>query len=151
MNQWMSKVQRPYGSRKITDGRWPLYDRRTVPGLDESSDAKYEYLDGSVFLLHPPSSAYDDDAIVDMAGRSQAHATVRARMAPVLGNALDDSSYSVYTSDARMKLAEKRSLYPNVSVACEEQTGTLLTNPIVVIDVLSPTTEKRDRGAKFNA
>ena len=60
--------------------------------LDESSDAKYAYLDGSVFLLRPPSSAYDDDAIVDMAGGSQAHATLCARMAPVLGNALDDSS-----------------------------------------------------------
>ncbi len=60
--------------------------------LDESSDAKYEYLDGYVFLLRPPSSAYDDDAIVDMAGGSLVHATLCARMAPVLGNALDDSS-----------------------------------------------------------
>ena len=104
-----------------------------------------------MFLLRPPSRAYDDDAIEDMAGGSLAHATLCARMAPVLGNALDDSSYSVYTSDARMKLAEKRSLYPDVTVACEEQTGMLLTNPVVVIEVLSPTTEKRDRGTKFNA
>jgi Uma2 family endonuclease len=27
----------------------------------------------------------------------------------------------------------------------------MLTNPVVVIEVLSPTTEKRDRGAKFKA
>jgi len=60
-------------------------------------------------------------------------------------------SCSVYTSNARTKLAEKRYIYPDVTVACEEQTGTLLTNPLVVIDVLSPTTEKLDRGAKFNA
>ena len=58
---------------------------------------------------------------------------------------------SVYTSNARMKLAEKRSLYPDVTVACEEQTGRLLTSPVVVIDVLSPTTEKRERGAKCTA
>jgi len=42
MNQWMSKVQRPYGSRKIPDGRWDgLY--MTVEqylALDEGSDAK---------------------------------------------------------------------------------------------------------------
>jgi len=74
-----------------------------------------------------------------------------ARMAPVLGNTLADSSCSVYTSNARMKLAENRYLYPDVRVACEEQTGTLLSNPLVVIVVLSPTTEKRDRGAKFTA
>jgi len=48
-----------------------------------------------------------------------------------------------------MQLAEKRYLYPDVLVACGEQTGTMLTNPTVVIEVLSPTTEKRDRGAKF--
>jgi len=46
--------------------------------LDESSDAKYAYLDGSVFLLRPPSSAYDVDAIVDMAGGSLAYAALRA-------------------------------------------------------------------------
>ena len=50
-----------------------------------------------------------------------------------------------------MKLAEKRYLYADVTVACDEQAGTMLTNPVVVIEVLSPTTEKRDRGAKFKA
>ena len=47
--------------------------------FDESSDAKYEYLDGYVLLLRPPSSAYDDDAIVDMAGGSLAHGALCAQ------------------------------------------------------------------------
>ncbi len=118
--------------------------------LDESSDAKYEYLDGYVFLLRPPSSDYDDEAI-DMAGGSIAHAALGARMAALLVNALADSPCTVYTSDARLQLAEKRYLYPDVTVACGEQTGMMLTNPVVVIEVLSPTTEKRDRGTKFSA
>ena len=50
-----------------------------------------------------------------------------------------------------MKVAEKRSLYSDVRVACEEQTGTLLTNPFVVIVALSPATEKRECEAKFNS
>jgi Uma2 family endonuclease len=119
--------------------------------LDESSDAKYEYLDGYVFLLRPPSSAYDDNAIIDIAGGSVTHAALCARMASLLDQALADGSCMVYTSDARMKLAERQYFYPDVTVACGEQAGTMLTNPIVVIEVLSPTTEKRERGVKFKA
>jgi Uma2 family endonuclease len=39
-----------------------------------------------------------------------------------------------------------------VTVACgEEGSNTLPTDPIVIIEVLSPATEKRDRGAKLTA
>lgn len=69
----------------------------------------------------------------------------------ILLNALADSPCTVYTSDARVKLAERQYFYPDVTVACGEQTGTMLTRPVVVIEVLSPTTEKRDRGTKFKA
>jgi Uma2 family endonuclease len=56
-----------------------------------------------------------------------------------------------YTSDARMKLAERQYLYPDVTVSCDEEAGSMLANPTVIIEVLSPTTEKRDRGAKFKS
>jgi Uma2 family endonuclease len=116
--------------------------------LDESSDAKYEYLDGYVFLVRPPSSSYDDQAM-DMAGGSVAHAALCARMASLLDQAIADSPCVVFTSDARMKVADRQYFYPDLTVACGEQTGTMLTDPVVVIEVLSPATEKRDRGAKF--
>jgi Uma2 family endonuclease len=119
--------------------------------LDESTDGKYEYLDGFVFMLRPPSSAYAENALVDMAGGSVAHAALCARIATLVNVALGDSPCMAYTSDARMKLAEKRYLYPDVTVSCDQEAGSMLANPTVVIEVLSPTTEKRDRGAKFNA
>ena len=119
--------------------------------LDESTDGKYEYLDGFVFMLRPPSSAYAENAFVDMAGGSVAHAALCARIATLVNVALGDSPCMAYTSDARMKLAEKRYLYPDVTVSCGQEAGSMLANPTVVIEVLSPTTEKRDRGAKFNA
>ena len=131
----------------ISDGLYMTVEQYLA--LDESSDAKYEYLDGYVFMLRPPSSAYDDQAVLDMAGGSVAHAALCARLALVLGNALADGPCMVYTSDARLKLAERQYFYPDVTVACSEQAGTMLTHPVVVIEVLSPTTEKRDRGAKF--
>jgi hypothetical protein len=59
--------------------------------LDEATDGKYEYLDGYVFMLRPPSSAYDDQALVDMAGGSVAHAALCARIATLVDVALGDS------------------------------------------------------------
>jgi len=119
--------------------------------LDEVTDGKYEYLDGLVFMLRPPSSAYAENALVDMAGGSVAHAALCARIATLVNVAVGDSPCMAYSSDARMKLAEKQYLYPDVMISCGQEAGSMLTNPIVVIEVLSPTTEKRDRGAKFKA
>ncbi len=56
----------------------------------------------------------------------------------------------IYSGDVRLKLAERRYVYADMTVACSEQKGTMLTNPVVVIEVLSPPTEQRDRGAKLN-
>jgi len=119
--------------------------------LDEATDGKYEYLDGFVFMLRPPSSAYAENALVDMAGGSVAHAALSARIVTLVNVALGDSPCMAYTSDARMRLAEKRYLYPDVTVSCGQEAGSMLANPTVVVEVLSPTTEKRDRGAKFKA
>lgn len=119
--------------------------------LDEATDGKYEYLDGFVFMLRPPSSAYSENALVDMAGGSVAHAALCARIVTLVNVALGESSCMAYTSDARMKLAEKQYLYPDVTVSCAQEAGLMLANPVVVVEVLSPATEKRDRGAKFKA
>src|SRR5579863_7561709 len=117
--------------------------------LDEATDGKYEYDNGYIFMIRPPSSAYDDHPIIDMAGGSIAHAAICVRLAQALGNALVNSSCTVYTSDARMQVAERQYLYPDLVVACGEQSGTMLVDPTVVFEVLSPSTEKRDRSAKF--
>ncbi|HEY6408927.1 MAG TPA: Uma2 family endonuclease [Ktedonobacteraceae bacterium] len=133
---------------QVSDGLYMTVEQYLA--LDESSDARYEYLDGYVYLLRPPSSAYDDQA-VDIAGGSIAHAALCARLVSLLDQALPDGPCMVYTSDARMRVAERQYFYPDVTVASGEQAGTMLANPVVVIEVVSPTTEKRDRRAKFKA
>jgi len=117
--------------------------------LDEATDAKYEYDNGYVFMLRPPSSANDENAILDMAGGSVAHGAICAQLVYLLVGALRGRPCRAYTSDMRMKLAERQYFYPDSTVACGQETGSMLQNPTVVIEVLSPTTEKRDRGAKF--
>src|SRR5579859_1773306 len=84
--------------------------------LDEATDGKYEYLDGFVYMLRPPSSAYTETVLVDMAGGSVSQAALCARMLTLVNVALGDSPCMAYTSDARMKLSEKRYLYPDVTV-----------------------------------
>lgn len=137
------------GRSQVSDGLYMTVEQYLA--LDDATDAKYEYLDGYVFMLRPPSSAYDDDAIIDMAGGSIAHSAICAQLTYLLVGALRGTPCRAYSSDTRTKLAQKRYLYPDVIVACGEQIGTMLTNPTVVIEVLSPSTEQRDRGAKFRS
>lgn len=120
--------------------------------LDDNTDGLYEYWHGQVVMLRPPSSAYIGHDIVDMAGGSPAHAALAARLASLLDQGLpEDGPCIVYSSDVKLKLAEDHYLHPDVTVGCGEQNGKVLTDPTVVIEVLSPSTEKRDRGAKQKA
>lgn len=120
--------------------------------LDEATDGKYERLNGMVTMLRPPSSLYGaDETIVDMAGGSDAHAALCMRVGLLLGNQLEDAPCVVYSSDRRLKLPQGNHLFSDLTVACGEETGSLATEPIVIIEVLSPATEKRDRGAKLAA
>jgi Uma2 family endonuclease len=118
--------------------------------LDEATDGNYEFYDGYVVMLRPPSSAYDERAMFDMAGGSLAHAALCVRLGGMLDQALADGPCMAYNSDVKLKVGTTRHYFhSDVSVACESHAGNLLTDPVVVIEVLSLATEKRDRGAKF--
>lgn len=118
--------------------------------LDDTTDGLYEYWHGVIIMLRPPSSAYMENAIVAMAGGSLAHAALSARMASLLDQGLPpDGPCIVYSSDVKLKLAEDHYLHPDVTVSCTEQTEGVLTHATVIIEILSPNTEKRDRGAKL--
>jgi Putative restriction endonuclease len=120
--------------------------------LDDNTDGLYEYWHGQVIMLRPPSSAYMGHAIVDMAGGSPAYVALSARLASLLDQGLpEDGPCIVYSSDVKLKLAEDHYLHPDVTVGCTEQGGKMLTDPTVIIELLSSSTEKRDRGAKLKA
>lgn len=120
--------------------------------LDENTDGLYEYWHGQVIMLRPPSSVYMRNAFIDMAGGSPIHAAIAARLASLIDQGLpEEGSCIVYSSDAKVKLAEDHYLHPDLTVSCAEQDGKMLTHPSIIIEVLSPNTEKRDRGAKLEA
>ena len=100
-------------------------------------DVRYEYLDGQIFM---------------MSGGSVNHAAISANIIAFLLQALREASCLVLTSDARVKLNDARYVYPDVTVKCGSQLqneAQHVTEPTVVVEVLSPGTEAYDRGRKL--
>jgi len=96
---------------------------------------------------------YDRGQIIAMAGASRAHNLISANIARVVGNQLVDRPCELYGSDMRVRLESGLYVYPDVVVTCNEprfEDGEvdILLNPTVIVEVLSPSTERRDRGRK---
>jgi Uma2 family endonuclease len=90
-----------------------------------------------------------------MTGASRKHNMILTNIVAELRNQLKGRPCRVYPSGMRVKVEETGMLtYPDVSVTCHDEKflddhlDTLLT-PLVVVEVLSDSTEGYDRGAKF--
>ncbi len=107
--------------------------------LERASEFKHEFFDGELFR---------------MAGGTIEHSQIAGNVIGELRNQLADTPCRVLTSDMRIKLPTGLYTYPDVSVVCdqpeyEDDHKDVLLNPLVVVEVLSPTTEAYDRGKKF--
>lgn len=107
---------------------------------EEVSEVKHEYLRGEVWA---------------MTGGTIEHARLQAAVAGELRALLRGKPCVVLSSDARVRIdATDRSTYPDVSVVCGKREVSSvdrhgLSNPIVIGEVLSESTERDDRGEKF--
>lgn len=108
--------------------------------FERESDEKHEFVDGVVYA---------------MTGASERHNLVTGSTYASLYSQLRKRPCRVYPSDMRVKVAQTGIYtYPDISIVCEpprfedDQQDTLL-NPVVLIEVLSPSTENYDRGKKF--
>ena len=101
---------------------------------------KHEYVDGEVFA---------------MAGASDAHVTIALNIAMALRNHLRGGPCSVYISDMKLRVAQDHAFfYPDVFVTCtdaDRAQSLWKSEPVLVVEVLSPSTSAYDRGAKFAA
>lgn len=106
--------------------------------LEENNpDTRYEYLDGYVYM---------------MSGGSANHATISGNIHAILKSLLRGGSCRVYNSDMKVRVSEKRYFHPDVVVTCDSRdrgTTDFIRSPRVVVEVLSPGTEARDRGRKL--
>ncbi len=108
--------------------------------LERASEVKHEYVNGEAYA---------------MAGGSPEHARLQGRALHVLTLALAGKRCDVFTSDLRVRIeATGRSTYPDVTVVCDriDRAGDdpdAITNPALIVEVLSDSTEAEDRGAKW--
>ena len=103
----------------------------------------------------PTKNEFYCGEIFAMAGASLSHNSVVANLIFILIDQLKNKPWRVYPSDLSLRV-NKSGLYtyPDVSIFCGEPilvegTKDTVTNPTVLIEVLSDSTEKYDRGKKF--
>ncbi len=105
---------------------------------ERASEVRSEYVNGEIFA---------------MSGGSRNHSFLISRFAHELETALDDRPCQVAVSNLRLQVApEGAYLYPDVMVICEDdatEIRDMVTNPVLVVEVLSPSTERWDRVGKF--
>lgn len=107
---------------------------------EQTSPVKHEYVRGELFA---------------MSGARKAHATLALNLAAGLRAHLRGGPCRAYMSDVKVFAEEAESFfYPDVVIACDPRDRAdpyVIRHPKVVIEVLSPTTEARDRGGKLFA
>lgn len=117
-----------------------LYKSEEYLELERDSEIRHEYLDGEIF---------------EMAGGNKRHNGISANLVRLLGNQLLEQDCIVYGSDMRVRITSTgKYTYPDVVAVCgeeifEDETEDTLLNPMLIVEVLSKSTEAYDRGAKF--
>jgi Uma2 family endonuclease len=100
-------------------------------------------------------SEYFHGEMFAMAGASANHNLIVGNCVQTIGQQLKKKPCRVYPSDLKLRIqATGLYTYPDLSVVCgepqlESDQGDVLLNPVVLIEVLSDSTEAYDRGKKF--
>lgn len=110
--------------------------------FETASDAKHEFVCG---------------VVIAMAGGTIEHGRLMTRLTVLVSAALGDKPCLVLPSDVRVRIrAADRATYPDLHIVCGEverdpEDDRAVVNPVVIFEVLSPTTAESDRGDKFAA
>ena len=104
------------------------------------AETKHEYIDGEVYA---------------MAGAGDAHVKVTLNAALLIKSHLRGSNCSTYVNDMKVRIGKDEAFfYPDVMVCCDpsdqlREQDYVKNSPKLIIEVLSPSTENKDRGKKF--
>ncbi len=130
----------PHRTMQVTQQRY--YSPEEYLALEEAADYKSEYIDGE---------------ILTMAGGSTNHNRIALNFSSDLNFAFKKLDYEVFMSDVRLWIPKRRIYtYPDVMIVAGEPNyyndrTDIITNPQVIIEVLSKSTKGYDSGEKFQA
>lgn len=121
----------------------PVKRRWTVEeylAYEVETGIKHEYIDGEIYA---------------MSGGSGDHALIMMNCGAELNLQLRGSQCRVYSSDLKVKISDSKYVYPDLSVVCNEaeyadDQRSILLNPIMVVEVVSPSSASYDRGSKLD-
>nr|WP_320015115.1 Uma2 family endonuclease [uncultured Desulfobacter sp.] len=123
----------PQEKKNITPAEYLAMERVSL-------DIKHEFFDGEIFA---------------MVGAKINHVRINANLTREIGNKFKagKSPCEVLSNDMRVKI-ETGYVYPDIVIHCgdaafEDNEFDTLTNPVVIIEILSDSTEAFDRGKKF--
>lgn len=116
------------------------YSAEEYLALDREADCKSEYVAGDIFA---------------MGGASPKHVLIAGNTAGEFRNRLRDTACQVYSADLRIQAKANNAYhYPDVAIVCgrpeyRDAKKDTVTNPLIIVEVLSPATQSYDRGDKF--
>ncbi|MBO0719344.1 MAG: Uma2 family endonuclease [Blastocatellia bacterium] len=123
----------------------PFYTLEEYYAIEKASDRRWEYWNGE---------------IVCMSGGSKEHGAITSNVLELLFDRFRDSKCRVFSEGQAVRANATASgfVYPDVSVACSpayerhnERGIDLLTNPIIIVEVVSDTSGVRDYNPKRDA
>lgn len=108
--------------------------------LDRAAEVRSEFLDGEM---------------IAMSGGSANHSTLKVNLTREISTILLGSSCQVFNSDLRIRVSSRMYAFPDLTVVCgkpqlADGRRDILLNPKVIFEVLSPSTERYDRGLKLH-
>ena len=117
----------------------PRYSAEEYFALEEKSPVRHEFFEGEVFA---------------MAGASSTHNDIVQNFVLALRPRLRGSGCQVKIETMRLAIEPGHHYaYPDVMVSCDphdQRESQQLHSPVLIVEVLSPSTEAYDRGLKFN-
>lgn len=106
--------------------------------LQRGIEVKLEYFNGEIYV---------------MAGGSAGHNRISRNVLKLFDTALAGSSCEAFGSDMRVSTPSGLYTYPDATIVCGPKVSNAaetVTNPIVIVEVLSDSTRNYDRGEKFD-
>lgn len=103
---------------------------------ENDGEIRHEYIYGEVFA---------------MAGASDKHNRLCGNIFTKFWESLNNSTkFQVFATDMKLQADEETFYYPDIFVACDNPNPYYRSEPILIIEVLSPKTEHTDRNEKLN-
>jgi len=117
-----------------------VFDSQDYLAWEDLQEEKHEFINGEVFA---------------MGGARREHVVVSGNIFASLKQHLRGTPCHPYIADMKLRVEQQNAFYyPDVMVSCDkndQKADQFLSNPSLIVEVLSDSTEAYDRGIKFAA